>query len=86
LDALGKVTDVIRIAGFHGMDDPFYKERYGAKVWVVRGQRYVAGFDSKAPQTYSYYFKLGAYVQLAGASNTDGARIAFCSFEIQHAP
>ena len=34
------------------MDDPFYKERYGAKVWVVKGQRYVAGFDSKAPQTY----------------------------------
>ncbi len=52
LDALGKVTDVIRIAGYHGMDDPFYKERYGAKVWVVKGQRYVAGFDATAPETY----------------------------------
>jgi len=30
LDALGKVTDVLRLAGFHGMDDPFYKDRYGA--------------------------------------------------------
>jgi hypothetical protein len=27
LDALGKVTDVIRIAGFHGMDDPTRKLR-----------------------------------------------------------
>ena len=25
LDALGKVEHVIRLAGFHGMDDPFYK-------------------------------------------------------------
>ncbi len=52
LDALGKVTDVIRIAGYHGMGDPFYKERYAAKVWVVKGQRYVAGFNADAPETY----------------------------------
>src|ERR1700742_4164997 len=32
LDKLGKVTDVIRIAAFHGMDDPFYADRYGARV------------------------------------------------------
>src|SRR6478735_11956040 len=42
LDALGTVTDVVRVAGYHGRDDPFYKERYGAKVWVVKGQRYVS--------------------------------------------
>jgi len=47
LDALGRVTDVVRLAGYHGMDDPFYKERYGAKVWAVAGQRYVAGFDQR---------------------------------------
>ena len=52
LDALGKVTDVIRIAGNHGMDDPFYRDRYGAKVWVVKGQRYTAGFDTKSPTVY----------------------------------
>jgi hypothetical protein len=51
LDALGRVTDVIRLAGNHGMDDPFYKDRYGAKVWAVRGQRYKAGFGS-GEQTY----------------------------------
>lgn len=52
LDKLGKVTDVIRLAANHGMDDPFYKERYDAKVWAVRGQRYTAGFDTKAPEVY----------------------------------
>jgi hypothetical protein len=34
------------------MDDPFYKERYGAKVWSLKGQRYVSGFNASAPQTY----------------------------------
>lgn len=52
LDKLGKVTDIVRIAGNHGMDDPFYKDRYGAKVWAVRGQRYIAGFDTRSEQTY----------------------------------
>jgi len=47
LDALGRVTDVVRLAGYHGMDDPFYKERYGAKVWAVAGQRYAAGFEQR---------------------------------------
>ena len=53
LDRLGKVTDILRIAGNHGMDDPFYKERYGAKLWAVKGQRYTAGFDTKAPNVYA---------------------------------
>lgn len=52
LDALGKVTDVIRLASFHGSDDPFYKERYGARVWTVKGQRYTNGFDARSPDTY----------------------------------
>jgi glyoxylase-like metal-dependent hydrolase (beta-lactamase superfamily II) len=52
LDVLGKVTDIVRIAGNHGMDDPFYRERYKAKVWVLAGQRYTAGFDVKSPQVY----------------------------------
>jgi len=52
LDALGTVTDVIRLAGGHGMDDPFYRERYGAKVWAVAGQRYTAGADDRARDVY----------------------------------
>jgi hypothetical protein len=35
LEELGKVKNVIRLAAFHGMDDPFYKKRYNAKVWSI---------------------------------------------------
>lgn len=54
LDALGKVEHVIRLAGFHGMDDPFYKDRYGATVWNIEGQAYAAGFGAQkaGPKTY----------------------------------
>jgi hypothetical protein len=52
LDKLGRVTDVIRLAANHGSDDPFYADRYKAKTWVVKGQRYTAGFDTKAADTY----------------------------------
>ena len=52
LDALGKVTDVIRLAANHGMDDPFYRERYGAKVWAIAGQRYTSGFNTNAKNVY----------------------------------
>jgi hypothetical protein len=52
LDRLGRVTDVIRLAGFHGSDDPFYKDRYGAKVWAIEGQRYTAGFNAGATEIY----------------------------------
>ena len=47
LDKLGKVKNIIRLAAFHGMDDPFYKDRYGATVWSVDAP-YFAGFDSKS--------------------------------------
>lgn len=48
LERLGSVDNVIRLAGFHGMDDPFYKDRYGATVFAIRGQVYVEGFDLDA--------------------------------------
>ena len=52
IDALGTVTDVIRLAGGHGSDDRFYKQRYGAKVWAVRGQTYFTGTDPKKGEVY----------------------------------
>lgn len=47
LDALGEVKHVIRIAGFHGRDDGFYRDRYGAKVYAIEGQTYFRGIDPK---------------------------------------
>jgi len=54
LDSLGGVKQVVRLAGFHGRDDGFYRERYGAKVYAVQGQRYVRGLDPKKPNQESY--------------------------------
>ncbi len=34
LERLGKVTDVVRLGGFHGLDDPYMKERFGATMWA----------------------------------------------------
>lgn len=71
LDALGRVTDVLRLGGFHGSDDPFYKDRYGCTVHAVRGQTYFAGLD---PAKGEIYFEpdaaldAGAPLPLAGAS------------------
>ena len=64
LDALGKVTDVLRLAGFHGMDDPFYADRYGAKVWTIAGQTYTAGFDHNATPYFEAHAKMDASTQL----------------------
>ncbi len=77
LDRLGKVTDVIRLAGNHGQDDPFYADRYGAKVWAVKGQRYTAGFDTNAADTY---FAPHVEMDAATALPLEGARLyAFAS-------
>lgn len=35
LNALGQVKHVIRLAAFHGVDDAFYRERFGAKILSV---------------------------------------------------
>jgi glyoxylase-like metal-dependent hydrolase (beta-lactamase superfamily II) len=40
LEKLGKVAHVIRLAGFHGRDDGFYRDKYGARVHALRGHVY----------------------------------------------
>jgi hypothetical protein len=37
LDALGKVTNVVRIGSMHNHDDAFYVDRYGATYWAMPG-------------------------------------------------
>ncbi len=54
LDALGPVKHVIRIAGFHGRDDGFYRERYGAKVYAIEGQSYVRGLGDPKNNSETY--------------------------------
>lgn len=37
LDSLGKVAHVLRLGPMHGMDDPFYIDRYNAEFWSFEG-------------------------------------------------
>jgi len=39
LEALGNVVNVVRIGDMHGVDDPFYVNRYGATFWSLPGMR-----------------------------------------------
>jgi hypothetical protein len=71
LDALGTVTDVIRIAGFHGSDDPFYKDRYGCAVHAIEGQTYFSGLDPRKGEIYfepDHLLTAGSPLPLDGAS------------------
>lgn len=38
LDRLGEVKRVIRLGDFHGLDDPFYVNRYTCEFWAQAGQ------------------------------------------------
>lgn len=37
LDALGKVRHLVRVGSFHGLDDPYYRERYKPTFWAPPG-------------------------------------------------
>ncbi|HWN69816.1 MAG TPA: hypothetical protein VNM90_19375 [Haliangium sp.] len=43
LDRLGKVTNVIKLGSMHGLDDAFYVDRYGAKLWALPGLTHESG-------------------------------------------
>jgi len=57
LDKLGKVKHVVRVAAFHGADDPYYVERYGAKLWKPA--------DAAAPIGTVFSFEKGNHPETA---------------------
>ncbi len=69
LDGLGRVAGVVRVAGFHGSDDPFYKDRYGCPVYAVRGQTYFTGVD---PRKGEIYFEADVEVDSSSALPVKG--------------
>ncbi len=77
LDALGKVKHVIRLAGFHGMDDPFYKDRYAATVLSVDAP-YVKGFLSDNPDDH-YFMADGLLTEDAQLPLSDAKYFEFAS-------
>ena len=43
LDALGSVRNIVKLGAFHGRDDAFYLDRYGARMWAVEGMDHERG-------------------------------------------
>lgn len=39
LEALGTITNIVKIGSLHGVDDAFYKERYKARFWAMPGMQ-----------------------------------------------
>ncbi|GJM13229.1 MAG: hypothetical protein DHS20C12_16320 [Pseudohongiella sp.] len=37
LEKLGKIKHVMRLGCFHGVDDPYYVEKFGAQMWAQSG-------------------------------------------------
>lgn len=37
LEALGAIANVVQVGGLHGVDDAFYRDRYGATYWAQPG-------------------------------------------------
>lgn len=51
LSSLGKIKHIVRLAAFHGLDDPFYKDNFDAILWSVNA-KYVKGLRLNANHSY----------------------------------
>lgn len=43
LESIGRVAHVVRLGALHGLDDAFYRERYGATFWALPGTTLAPG-------------------------------------------
>ena len=55
LESLGPIKHVIRLASMHGADDGFYRQRYSARVWALRGTVYSRGLTADVDEDSSYF-------------------------------
>ena len=74
LEKLGKVAHVIRIAGFHGRDDGFYRDKYGATVYALKGQIYTRKLDG-GQSVQVPYMQPDQWLDDAGALPIPDARL-----------
>jgi len=46
LEELGTVKHVVKIGAFHGLDDPYYVDRFGATLWAQEGAPHKGGLET----------------------------------------
>ena len=70
LDRLGVVKHILRLGAFHGLDDPFYMDRYSATFWSQAG-----GITDTTP-AIDKHLTAGGELPFAGARfhESDGAK------------
>ncbi len=82
LDALGKVAHVLKI-GFHGMDDAYYVDRYGAKMWTVGDGSLAEDSQLPFPDARVFMFKQTVVPEAAVLVERDGGLLITCD-SVQH--
>ncbi len=93
LDGLGKVTNLLRLGAFHGIDDPFYMQRYQPTFWSqAGGTTYIKpnidrelSDDCELPFPGSTFFAFDGTIQPEGAIVLDkGPGLLLTTDAIQH--
>jgi len=92
LEALGRIAHVMKI-GTHGMDDPFYVQRYGAKLWALPGAKLAGGLAATGtigqglplpfPDGEAFVFELTRAPEAALLVARDGGVLVTCD-SVQH--
>lgn len=86
LDKLGKVTQLVRIGAFHGLDDPYYVDRYAPTTWAPPGGK-VGGKPATRELTPSaspiaastvFDFEHGKHREVALVLEQDGGILLTC--------
>ena len=88
LDALGEVRHVVRLGAFHGRDDPFYCDRYGAELWALpaaehadgrsTGRTLAAGGPFPAPDAELFVFASARFPEAAVILAREGGILITC--------
>lgn len=82
LDALGKVSHVMKI-GFHSMDDAYYVDRYGAKMWSIEDGSLSEGGELPFPGAQVFMFRDVITPEAAILIEREGGLLITCD-SIQH--
>ena len=82
LDALGKVTHVMKI-GFHSMDDAYYVDRYEAKMWTVGDGSLSEDSQLPFPDARVFMFKQTVVPEAALLVEREGGLLITCD-SVQH--
>ncbi len=93
LERLGKLNHLIRLGNFHGLDDRYYVDRYGARFWSQAGSRHYSdpppdvllepGVSLPLPDVDLFLFELTRRPECALLVNRNDGILITCD-SVQH--